>query len=122
MTAAASPSGFLQRKLQANGITHHAVMGGAGLPIPLVRDNLDRFTAFVAENPFPDRWFAFRAQPHLPAPQFGHPGVLEQTRLVAEDVSGEMIPFCGQLLAEEQPEAVARAILDFCARLGATPG
>lgn len=54
--------------------------------------------------------------------QFGHPGVLGQMRLVAEDVSGETIPFCGHRLAEEQPEAVARAILDFRARLGATPG
>lgn len=28
---------------------------------------------------------------------------------------------CGHLLAEEQPEAVARAILDFCARFGTAP-
>ena len=46
--------------------------------------------------------------------QFGHPGVQEQMQLVAERVTGETIPFCGHLLAEEQPEAVARAILAFC--------
>ena len=50
--------------------------------------------------------------------QFGHPGVLEQMRLVAEDVTGETIPSCGHLLAEEQPAAVARAILAFCTRIG----
>lgn len=49
--------------------------------------------------------------------QYGHPGVLEQMRLVAEDVTGETIPHCGHLLAEEQPEAVARAIRAFCARV-----
>ncbi|MDX2237103.1 MAG: alpha/beta hydrolase [Hyphomonadaceae bacterium] len=48
--------------------------------------------------------------------QFGHPGVLEQMHLVAETVSGETIPFCGHLLAEEQPEATARAILAFTAQ------
>jgi pimeloyl-ACP methyl ester carboxylesterase len=293
MTAASPPDGFVQRKLPSNGIMHHAVLGGAGLPVLLVHGwmgswyhwrhvmpllaarhavvavdargygesdkpctgydgrtiaadlrgimetlghhryvvvghdmgalpalllaaesperaiglgyldeplpgyNLDRFTAFVAENPFPYWWFAFNAQPHLPAflwagreaeivdhfltamvadpgcitaadkaeyvrglrkpgglhgsfgwyrdalttatqireataaklrqpvlalnGQFGHPGVLEQMGLVAEDVSGGTIPFCGHLLAEEQPEAVARAILDFCARFGTAP-
>jgi pimeloyl-ACP methyl ester carboxylesterase len=292
MADTATPAGFQHRKLFANGLTHHAVIGGEGLPILLVHGwmgswyhwrhvmprlatrhavvavdargygdsdkpyagydgrtiaadlrgamealgharyvvighdmgalpalllaaespdrvlglgyldeplpgyNLDRFTAFVAENPFPYWWFAFNAQPHLPAllwagkeaemvdyllnsmvadpscitaadkaeyvrglrkpgglhgsfgwyrealttaaqireatatklrqpvlalnGQFGHPGVLEQMRLVAEQVSGETIPFCGHLLAEEQPEAVARAILDFCAPLAAS--
>lgn len=49
--------------------------------------------------------------------QFGHPGVLEQMRLVANDVTGETIPFCGHLIAEEQPAAMARAILAFAASL-----
>jgi pimeloyl-ACP methyl ester carboxylesterase len=160
---------------------------------PLPGYNLDRFTAFVRENPFPYWWFAFNAQPHLPAlmwegkeevlvdhfltsmvadpsciteadkaeyvrglrkpgglhgsfgwyrdalttaeqirqataaklrvpvlalnGQYGHPGVAEQMRLVAEEVTGETIPSCGHLLAEEQPQAVAKAILGFCARL-----
>ncbi len=171
------------------------VLGLGYLDEPLPGYNLDRFTAFVKENPFPYWWFAFNAQPHLPAMlwegreaamvdhfltamvadpsciteadkaeyvrglrkpgglhgsfgwyrealttaeqiraatatkltlpvlalngQFGHPGVLEQMRLVAENVTGETIPFCGHLLAEEQPEAVARAILDFAARVEA---
>jgi pimeloyl-ACP methyl ester carboxylesterase len=170
------------------------VLGLGYLDEPLPGYNLDRFTAFVPENPFPYWWFAFNAQPHLPAllwqgreaemvdhfltamvadpscitaadraeyvrglrkpgglhgsfgwyrealatgeqiraatqtklklpvlalnGQFGHPGVLEQMRLVADDVSGETIPFCGHLLAEERPDVVARAILEFCARVG----
>lgn len=170
------------------------VLGLGYFDEPLPGYNLDRFTAFVKENPFPYWWFAFNAQPHLPAflwegreavlvdhfltamvadpsciseadkaeyvrglrkpgglhgsfgwyrealttadqiraateaklrvpvlalnGQFGHPGVLEQMRLVAEDVSGETIPYCGHLLAEERPDVVARAILDFCARIG----
>jgi pimeloyl-ACP methyl ester carboxylesterase len=172
-----------------------AVLGLGYFDEPLPGYNLDRFTAFVAENPFPYWWFAFNAQPHLPAllwegreavlvdhfltamvadpsciteadkaeyarglrkpgglhgslgwyrevlttaeqiraatrsrlsvpvlalnGQFGHPGVLEQMRLVADDVTGETIPFCGHLLAEEQPRAVADALLAFCARVGA---
>jgi pimeloyl-ACP methyl ester carboxylesterase len=164
---------------------------------PLPGYNLDRFTAFVRENPFPYWWFAFNAQAHLPAlmwsgredvlvdyfltamvadpssiteadkaeyvrglrkpgglhgsfgwyrealttaeqiraatatkltlpvlalnGQFGHPGVTEQMGLVAERVTGETIPFCGHLLAEEQPEAVARAILAFCASVARSP-
>lgn len=171
-----------------------AVRGLGYFDEPLPGYNLDRFTAFTAENPFPYWWFAFNAQPHLPAlmwegkeavlvdhflsamvadpscitaedkaeyvrglrmpgglhgsfgwyrealttaaqirvatvtklsqpvlalnGQFGHPGVLEQMRLVAEQVQGETLPFCGHLLAEEQPAAVARALLDF---LGALP-
>lgn len=170
------------------------VLGLGYFDEPLPGYNLDRFTAFVKENPFPYWWFAFNAQPHLPAflwegkeaamvdhfltsmvadpaciteadkaeyvrglrkpgglhgsfgwyrealttaeqiraataeklkvpvlalnGQFGHPGVLEQMRLVADDVTGETIPFCGHLLAEEQPEVVAKAILGFCARVG----
>lgn len=34
---------------------------------PLPGYNLDRFTAFSKENPFVYWWFAFNAQPHLPA-------------------------------------------------------
>jgi pimeloyl-ACP methyl ester carboxylesterase len=34
---------------------------------PLPGYNLDRFTTFTAENPFVYWWFAFNAQPHLPA-------------------------------------------------------
>lgn len=34
---------------------------------PLLGYNLDRFTAFVKDNPFPYWWFAFNAQPHVPA-------------------------------------------------------
>jgi pimeloyl-ACP methyl ester carboxylesterase len=169
------------------------VAGLGYLDEPLPGYNLDRFTAFVRENPFPYWWFAFNAQPHLPAlmwagredalvdhfltamvadpaciteadkaeyvrglrkpgglhgsfgwyrdalttaeqiraatttklkvqvlalnGQFGHPGVLEQMQLVAEDVTGTTIPLCGHLLAEEQPQAVAQAILDFATRL-----
>jgi pimeloyl-ACP methyl ester carboxylesterase len=172
-----------------------AVRGLGYLDEPLPGYNLERFTAFTRENPFPYWWFAFNAQPHLPAllwsgreaelvdhfltamvadpsciseadkaeyvrglrkpgglhgsfgwyrdalttgeqiraatasklrvpvlalnGQFGHPGVLEQMRLVAEDVRGETLPFCGHLLAEEQPEAVARAVLGFLAELPA---
>jgi pimeloyl-ACP methyl ester carboxylesterase len=172
------------------------VLGLGYFDEPLPGYNLDRFTAFAKENPFPYWWFAFNAQPHLPAllwegkeavmvdhllaamvadpsciteadkaeyvrglrkpgglhgsfgwyrdalvtaeqiraatatklavpvlalnGQFGHPGVLEQMRLVAEDVTGETIPFCGHLLAEERPEAVAKAVLAFCAKIGST--
>ena len=49
--------------------------------------------------------------------QFGHPNVKEQMTLVATDVSGETIPFCGHLLAEEQPEATARAVLAFAGKV-----
>ncbi len=42
--------------------------------------------------------------------QFGHPGVTEQMALVADDVTGHTIPYCGHMLAEEFPEAVADAI------------
>lgn len=45
--------------------------------------------------------------------QFGHPGVAEQMRLIADNVSGTTIPHCGHLPAEEQPEQTAKAILDF---------
>jgi pimeloyl-ACP methyl ester carboxylesterase len=34
---------------------------------PLPGYNLDRFTAFTDQNPFVYWWFAFNAQPHLPA-------------------------------------------------------
>jgi pimeloyl-ACP methyl ester carboxylesterase len=49
--------------------------------------------------------------------QFGHPGVLEQMRLVATDVTGETFAGCGHLLAEEMPEATATAIAKFSAGL-----
>jgi pimeloyl-ACP methyl ester carboxylesterase len=49
--------------------------------------------------------------------QFGIPGVVEQMRLVAEKVSGETLPFCGHLLAEEQPEKTALAIENFVTAL-----
>jgi pimeloyl-ACP methyl ester carboxylesterase len=42
--------------------------------------------------------------------QFGHPGVTEQMDLVATDVVGHTIPWCGHMLAEEFPDAVAEAI------------
>jgi pimeloyl-ACP methyl ester carboxylesterase len=45
--------------------------------------------------------------------QFGHPQVLEQMQMVATNVSGETFPFCGHLVAEEQPVAMASAILNF---------
>ena len=44
--------------------------------------------------------------------QFGHPGVTEQMALVAEDVAGLTIPWCGHMLAEEFPDTVASAIRD----------
>jgi pimeloyl-ACP methyl ester carboxylesterase len=49
--------------------------------------------------------------------QFGHPGVAEQMQLVAENVSGITVPYCGHLPAEEQPQLTAQAILDFSASL-----
>lgn len=49
--------------------------------------------------------------------QFGHPSVTEQMRLVADDVTGTTIPYCGHLPAEEQPGMTAQAILDFAAAL-----
>jgi pimeloyl-ACP methyl ester carboxylesterase len=49
--------------------------------------------------------------------QFGQPGVMEQMRLVAESVTGETLPFCGHLLAEEQPENTALAIEKFVTTL-----
>lgn len=49
--------------------------------------------------------------------QFGHPGVEEQVRLVASDVSGVTIPFCGHLPAEEQPGIFADAVLPFAQRI-----
>jgi pimeloyl-ACP methyl ester carboxylesterase len=156
---------------------------------PLLGHNLDRFTAFKAENPFVYWWFAFNATDHVAAMlwegkeaqmvdyminsmvvdqrsvtaadkaeyvrglrspgglqgsfgwyrdslktaaqtveatktklklpvlalngQFGHPGVTEQMALVAENVTGVTVPYCGHLVAEEQPSAVADALLRF---------
>jgi hypothetical protein len=35
-------------------------------------------------------------------------------QLVVERATGETIPFCGHLRAEERPQSVVRAILAFC--------
>jgi len=51
--------------------------------------------------------------------QFGHPGVEEQMRLVATDVTGVTLSACGHLPAEEKPNETAAAILAFTARLPA---
>jgi pimeloyl-ACP methyl ester carboxylesterase len=51
--------------------------------------------------------------------EYGHPGVEEQMRLVADDVTGETFPRCGHLCAEEQPEAFAQAIHRFAERVWA---
>jgi pimeloyl-ACP methyl ester carboxylesterase len=156
---------------------------------PLPGYNLDRFTAFTRENPFVYWWFAFNAQPRVPAlmwqgkeaelvdwfltsmvadpsaitaqdkgeyvrglrkpggldasfgwyrealttadqiraataekmrvpvlainGQYGHPGVEEQMRLVAETVTGVTLEACGHLCAEERPDAFAEAVLGF---------
>jgi haloacetate dehalogenase len=45
----------------------------------------------------------------------GPAGVLDTWRGVARDVRGEAVPACGHFMAEEQPEAVARLLLDFFA-------
>jgi pimeloyl-ACP methyl ester carboxylesterase len=44
-----------------------AVRGLVYVDEPLPGYNLDRFTAFSRDNPFVYWWFAFNAQPHLPA-------------------------------------------------------
>jgi pimeloyl-ACP methyl ester carboxylesterase len=49
--------------------------------------------------------------------QYGHPGVEEQMHLVATNVSGVTIPYCGHLPAEEQPQAFADAVLKFTGML-----
>jgi pimeloyl-ACP methyl ester carboxylesterase len=49
--------------------------------------------------------------------QYGHPGVTEQMQLVAENVSGTTIAFCGHLLAQEKPAETAQAMLAFTAGL-----
>jgi pimeloyl-ACP methyl ester carboxylesterase len=54
--------------------------------------------------------------------EFGHPDVLEQMRLVADNVVGETVPACGHLLAEEQPAATAEAILKFSRGLSRARG
>jgi pimeloyl-ACP methyl ester carboxylesterase len=51
--------------------------------------------------------------------QFGHPGVLEQFEGLAASVEGGVIPYCGHLLAEEQPQAVLEHLLSFGKRHGA---
>lgn len=160
---------------------------------PLPGYNLDRFTAFTEDNPFVYWWFAFNAQPHVPAlmwagkeaelvdyfltamvanpasiseadkaeyvrglkkpgglhgsfgwyrdalttseqiraatrtkiktpvlavnGQYGHPGVEEQMRLVAEDVRGVTLENCGHLCAEEKPEEFAAAVLEFAKQI-----
>lgn len=52
------------------------------------------------------------------AGEFGHPGVEDQMRLVAHDVSGVVLPNCGHLCAEESPQAFAEAVAGFAGRLG----
>lgn len=162
---------------------------------PLPGYNLDRFTAFTKDNPFVYWWFAFNAQPHVPAlmwagkeaelvdyfltamaanpssiseadkaeyvrglrkpgglhgsfgwyrdalttgeqiraatatkiktpvlainGQYGHPGVEDQMRLVAENVRGVTLANCGHLCAEEKPEDFAAAVLAFADDIGA---
>lgn len=49
--------------------------------------------------------------------QFGHPGVAEQMRLVADRVEGVTLGGCGHLCAEEKPAEFAAALLGFAARL-----
>lgn len=44
-----------------------AVAGLVYVDEPLPGYNLDTFTAFTMDNPFVYWWFAFNAQPHLPA-------------------------------------------------------
>jgi pimeloyl-ACP methyl ester carboxylesterase len=51
--------------------------------------------------------------------QYGHPGVLEQMQLVAEQVQGVTLANCGHLCAEEKPEEMAEAILTFAGRVRA---
>jgi pimeloyl-ACP methyl ester carboxylesterase len=48
---------------------HHPdeVLGVGYFDEPLLGFNLERFTAFRADNPFVYWWFAFNATPHLPA-------------------------------------------------------
>lgn len=169
------------------------VRGLAYVDEPLPGYNLDRFTAFTKDNPFVYWWFAFNAQPHLPAlmwagkeaelvdyfltamtanpgsiseadkaeyvrglkkpgglhgsfgwyrdalitaeqikaatqtkiktpvlainGQYGHPGVEDQMRLVADDVRGVTLENCGHLCAEEEPEEFAAAVLDFARQI-----
>ncbi|WP_298123812.1 alpha/beta hydrolase [Brevundimonas sp.] len=47
--------------------TPEAVRGLVYVDEPLPGYNLDRFTVFTADNPFVYWWFAFNAQPRLPA-------------------------------------------------------
>lgn len=49
--------------------------------------------------------------------QYGHPGVEEQMRLVAENVRGVTLANCGHLCAEEKPEEFAAAVMAFAADL-----
>lgn len=54
--------------------------------------------------------------------EYGHPGVAEQFKGIADTVDGATIPACGHLLAEEQPAAVVERILDFASRHGKPSG
>jgi pimeloyl-ACP methyl ester carboxylesterase len=49
--------------------------------------------------------------------QFGIPGIEDQMRLVADNVTSMTIPYCGHLPAEEHPRVFAEAVLKFTAEL-----
>jgi pimeloyl-ACP methyl ester carboxylesterase len=177
---------------------HHPeeVQGVGYFDEPLLGYNLDRFTAFRADNPFVYWWFAFNATDHIAATlwqgkeaemvdfminsmavdqrtistedraeyvrglkspgglhgsfgcyrdslktsaqiveaistvrtltvpllalngQWGHPGVKEQFEGLAMHITGQTLPNAGHLIAEEQPNAVADAIVAFAAAQG----
>lgn len=48
--------------------------------------------------------------------EYGHPKVGEQMRRVAEDVSELAIKDCGHFVAEEKPDELVEALLDFFGR------
>ncbi|MBC8050469.1 MAG: alpha/beta hydrolase [Chitinophagales bacterium] len=48
--------------------------------------------------------------------QYGIAGTFEQMKLVADRVEGGVIPYCGHLIPEEAPDAVATYLIDFMQR------